>query len=439
MKVLVIGSGGREHAIAYKLKQSPKVTELYAIPGNPGIASLGTCVPGSVEDNKFIVDFIQKNQIDLTVIGPEVPLCNGLADDIEKAGYKAFGPQKKAATLEGSKAFSKDFMVRHHIPTAKYVEVTDFEKACKEVDHFDFPLVIKADGLAAGKGVVIVENKEDAISTLKDMMVDGALDGAGSKVVLEEFLTGFECSLLCFTDGKTIVPMVSAKDHKQIFDGNKGPNTGGMGTVSPNPFLPEGMDEVLKKDILDPFMQGLKDDQMDYRGVVFIGLMIENGKAKVLEFNVNSAPRKMGTFPQYAYPNMLARYAEVATFVGCTGTDEEKFEQLQQKINELKTAVGIPNTIREFGVDEQAFLDTLDEMVEAAFDDQCTGANPRYPLFSEIREMYLRAYYGDAEYDRMNAVEVKEEKVEDVKEGEHHPHLKEKIKAKAEKVKAGVR
>ncbi|MBS7125047.1 MAG: phosphoribosylamine--glycine ligase, partial [Coprobacillus sp.] len=286
MKVLVIGSGGREHAIAYKLKQSPKVTELYAIPGNPGIASLGTCVPGSVEDNEFIVDFIQKNQIDLTVIGPEVPLCNGLADDIEKAGYKAFGPQKKAATLEGSKAFSKDFMVRHHIPTAKYVEVTDFEKACKEVDHFDFPLVIKADGLAAGKGVVIVENKEDAISTLKEMMVDGALDGAGSKVVLEEFLTGFECSLLCFTDGKTIVPMVSAKDHKQIFDGNKGPNTGGMGTVSPNPFLPEGMDEVLKKDILDPFMQGLKEDQMDYRGVVFIGLMIENNQAKVLEFNV---------------------------------------------------------------------------------------------------------------------------------------------------------
>ena len=286
MKVLVIGSGGREHAIAYKLKQSSKVSELYAIPGNPGIASLGTCVPGSVEDNEFIVDFIQKNQIDLTVIGPEVPLCNGLADDIEKTGYKAFGPQKKAATLEGSKAFSKDFMIRHHIPTAKYVEVTDFEKACKEVDHFDFPLVIKADGLAAGKGVVIVENKEDAISTLKEMMVDGALDGAGSKVVLEEFLTGFECSLLCFTDGKTIVPMVSAKDHKQIFDGNKGPNTGGMGTVSPNPFLPEGMDEVLKKDILDPFMQGLKEDQMDYRGVVFIGLMIENNQAKVLEFNV---------------------------------------------------------------------------------------------------------------------------------------------------------
>lgn len=286
MKVLVIGSGGREHAIAYKLKQSPKVTELYAIPGNPGIAKLGTCVPGSVEDNEMIVRFIKDNQIDLTVIGPEVPLCLGLADDIEAAGYKAFGPQKKAATLEGSKAFSKDFMIRHHIPTAKYVEVNDFDTACKEIENFDYPLVIKADGLAAGKGVVIVENKDDAISTLKDMMVDGALDGAGSKVVLEEFLTGFECSLLCFTDGQTIVPMVSAKDHKQVYDGNKGPNTGGMGTVSPNPFLPEGIDDVFQKDILDPFMKGLKEDGMDYRGVVFIGLMIENNKAKVLEFNV---------------------------------------------------------------------------------------------------------------------------------------------------------
>lgn len=286
MKVLVIGSGGREHAIAYKLKQSPKVTELFAIPGNPGIANLGTCVPGSVEDNEFIIQFIKDKQIDLTVIGPEVPLCNGLADDIEKAGYKAFGPQKHAATLEGSKAFSKDFMIRHNIPTAKYVEVNDFNQACREVDNFDYPLVIKADGLAAGKGVVIVDNKDDAISTLKDMMVDGALDGAGSKVVLEEFLTGFECSLLCFTDGKTIVPMVSAKDHKQIFDGNKGPNTGGMGTVSPNPFLPDDIDEKIKTDILDPFMEGLKADKMDYRGVVFIGLMIENNEAKVLEFNV---------------------------------------------------------------------------------------------------------------------------------------------------------
>ena len=286
MKVLVIGSGGREHAIAYKLNQSSKVDKIYAIPGNPGIAKIGECIEGSVEDNKMIVDFAKENKIDLTVIGPEVPLCNGLADDLEAAGLMAFGPTKHAATLEGSKAFSKDFMVRHNIPTAKYKEVNSYDEAIEAINDFDYPLVIKADGFAAGKGVVIVDNVDDAKTTLKEMMVDGSLDGAGSKVVLEEFLTGFECSLLCFCDGETIVPMVSAKDHKQIYDGNTGPNTGGIGTVSPNPFMPENMDEVLKNDILVPFMKGLKADNMDYRGVVFIGLMIENGKAKVLEFNV---------------------------------------------------------------------------------------------------------------------------------------------------------
>ena len=286
MKVLVIGSGGREHAIAYKLNQSSKVDKIYAIPGNPGIAKIGECIEGSVEDNKMIVDFAKENKIDLTVIGPEVPLCNGLADDLEAAGLMAFGPTKHAATLEGSKAFSKDFMVRHNIPTAKYKEVNSYDKAIEAINDFDYPLVIKADGLAAGKGVVIVDNVDDAKTTLKEMMVDGSLDGAGSKVVLEEFLTGFECSLLCFCDGETIVPMVSAKDHKQIYDGNTGPNTGGMGTVSPNTFMPDTIDEAIKNDILDPFMKGLKADNMDYRGVVFIGLMIENGKAKVLEFNV---------------------------------------------------------------------------------------------------------------------------------------------------------
>ena len=286
MKLLVVGSGGREHAIAYALSKSPRVSEIHAIPGNPGIAKIGTCHSGSVEDLDGILKFVEDYGIDLTVIGPEVPLCMGLADLLESHGHKVFGPTKQAATLEGSKAFSKDFMKRHHIPTAAYQEVNSYQEAIQALNQFDYPVVVKADGLAAGKGVIICEDEATAKQALKEMMVDGALDGAGSKVVLEEFLTGFECSLLCFTDGKTIVPMVSAKDHKQIFDGNKGPNTGGMGTVSPNPFLPEGMDEVLKKDILNPFMQGLKEDQMDYRGVVFIGLMIENNQAKVLEFNV---------------------------------------------------------------------------------------------------------------------------------------------------------
>ena len=285
MKVLIIGSGGREHAIAYALSKSPKVTELHAIPGNPGIAQLGTCHAGSVEDLEGILKFVEENGIDFTVIGPEVPLCMGLADLLESHNHKVFGPTKVAATLEGSKAFSKDFMTRHNIPTAKYVEVHSYEEAVEALVHFTYPVVVKADGLAAGKGVVICEDEQMAKDTLKEMMVDGSLGSAGNTIVLEEFLTGFECSLLCFVDGDTIVPMVSAKDHKQVYDGNKGPNTGGMGTVSPNPFLPD-MDEVLKRDILEPFMEGLKKDNMDYRGVVFIGLMIENEQAKVLEFNV---------------------------------------------------------------------------------------------------------------------------------------------------------
>ena len=285
MKVLVIGSGGREHAIAYALNKSDKVDEIHAIPGNPGIAEIGTCHNGSVEDLEGILKFVEDNNIDFTVVGPEVPLCLGLVDLLEEHGHLAFGPKKLAATLEGSKAFSKDFMYRHNIPTAAYKEVNSYEEAVGALSSFEYPVVVKADGLAAGKGVVICENEQMAIDTLKEMMIDGSLSGAGHKVVLEEFLTGFECSLLCFTDGKTIVPMVSAKDHKQIYDGNVGPNTGGMGTVSPNPFLSD-MDEVFRNDILNPFMEGLKKDNMDYRGVVFIGLMIENNKAKVLEFNV---------------------------------------------------------------------------------------------------------------------------------------------------------
>lgn len=285
MKVLVIGSGGREHAICYALNKSPKVSEIHAIPGNPGIAKIGTCHKGSVEDLEGILNFVEENHIDFTVIGPEVPLCMGLADLLESHGHKVFGPTKEAATLEGSKVFSKDFMKRHNIPTAASVEVDSYEKAVNALKEFTYPVVVKADGLAAGKGVVICDSYEMAVATLKEMMIDKSLSNAGDKIVLEEFLAGFECSLLCFVDGNTIVPMVYAKDHKQVYDGNKGPNTGGMGTVSPNPFMPN-MDEILKKDILNPFMAGLKADNMDYRGVLFIGLMINEGKAKVLEFNV---------------------------------------------------------------------------------------------------------------------------------------------------------
>ena len=286
MKVLIIGSGGREHAIAYALNKSPLVSELHAIPGNPGISEIATCHKGNVEDLEGILNFVKENNIDFTVVGPEVPLCLGLVDLLEDNGFKAFGPRKEAATLEGSKVFSKEFMVKHNIPTAKYLEVKTYIDAVNALDKFEYPVVVKADGLAAGKGVVIAYNEEEAKEALKSMMIDGSLKEAGDKVILEEFLEGFECSLLCFTDGETIVPMVSSKDHKQIYDGNKGPNTGGMGTVSPNPFLENGMNEVFEKEVLKPFMNGLKQENMDFRGVIFIGLMIKDGFPKVLEFNV---------------------------------------------------------------------------------------------------------------------------------------------------------
>ncbi len=285
MRVLVIGSGGREAAIAYALNKSSKVDELYCLPGNPGMGEIATLINGSVEDLDFILKTVEDFNIDFTVIGPEVPLCMGLADLLESHGYKVFGPTKVAATLEGSKAFSKDFMKRHNIPTAEYVEVDDYKKAVESLKRFKYPLVIKADGLAAGKGVVICEDEEMALKTLKEFMLDKTLNNAGSKLVIEEFLKGFECSLLCFTDGETIIPMPTVKDHKQIYDNNKGPNTGGMGTVSPNPFMPNFDDEMLDS-ILKPFIKGLKEDEIDYRGVIFIGLMIDNNKAKVLEFNV---------------------------------------------------------------------------------------------------------------------------------------------------------
>ena len=286
MKVLVIGSGGREHAIAYKLVQSEKVTELHAIPGNPGIEKIGTNHNISVTDLNGILNFVRTHEIDLTVVGPEVPLCMGISDLLEENGFKVFGPKKQGALFEASKAYTKKFLEKYNIPTAKYVEVRSYLESLSAIGSFNYPVVIKADGLAAGKGVVICQNYEEATDTLKSFLLDSSLGEAGNKVVIEEFLTGFEASLLCFVDNKTIVPMVSVKDHKQIYDNNQGPNTGGMGTVSPNPFMPDGLDEVFNETILNPFMEGLKAEGIDYRGVIFIGLMIENNVAKVLEFNV---------------------------------------------------------------------------------------------------------------------------------------------------------
>lgn len=285
MKVLVVGGGGREHTIIWKLSQSKKVGKIYCAPGNAGIAQLAECVDIDAENIEKLCSFAKENNIDLTIVGPEVPLCLGITDVFEKAGLRVFGPNKKCAQLEGSKAFTKEFLERHQIPTAGYKEFTSLEEAKKAVGIYGYPMVIKADGLAAGKGVVIAEDEAAALSALEEMMGDKVFGSAGDKVVIEEFLTGIETSMLCFVDAISIVPMVSAQDYKKIFDGDNGPNTGGMGTYSPSLIYDDKLDKEIKGNILKPIMEGFKKDGLDFKGILFIGLMITDKGAKVLEFN----------------------------------------------------------------------------------------------------------------------------------------------------------
>lgn len=286
MKLLVIGSGGREHAILWKMKQSSKVDALYVAPGNAGMENIATLVPLQVNQGKELVEFAKNEGIDLTIVGPEAPLVEGIVDLFHAEGLKVIGPHGTAAQLEGSKAFAKDFMTRHGIPTAAYKEFTDVDSALEAVGSFGFPTVIKADGLAAGKGVIIAETKEQAELALKDMMVEKKFDGAGSKIVLEEFLTGIEASVLCFVDEDTIIPMESAQDYKRAFNGDLGLNTGGMGTYSPSLLFNSEIETIVNDEILQPFLKGLKEDGLTYRGIIFIGIMIKNTDVKVIEFNV---------------------------------------------------------------------------------------------------------------------------------------------------------
>ena len=286
MKVLIIGSGGREHAIAWKLSSENNVKKIYCAPGNAGIANVAQCLNIDDSDIDSLVKFAKENNIDLTIVGPEVPLVNGVVDEFEKENLRIFGPNQKCSQLEGSKAFCKDFMVRHEIPTAKYKEYTDLEKAINEIDRFGYPVVIKADGLASGKGVVISQNREDAISTLREIMEDKRFGTAGDKIVVEEFLKGIETSILAFVDNDTIVPMVSAKDHKKVFNNEKGANTGGMGTFSPSEIYTNELAEEIRVNVLQKTLEGFKKDNLNYKGILFVGLMITNEGAKVLEYNV---------------------------------------------------------------------------------------------------------------------------------------------------------
>ncbi len=285
MNVLVVGGGGREHAIVWKLTQSPKVDKIYCAPGNAGIALDAECVNIKAEDVEALCAFAKDYHIDLAVIGPEVPLAMGIVDEMEAAGIRAFGPNKKCSQLEASKAFTKHFLAKHGIPTAGYKEFTDKQELLDAVGIFGYPMVLKADGLAAGKGVVIAETEEDAKKAIEEMMGDRVFGSAGDKVVVEEFLTGVEASMLCFVDENTIVPMESAQDYKRVFDGDKGPNTGGMGTYSPSLVFDDALQEQIRKQILEPTLKGFQEDGLDFKGVLFIGLMISKDGPKVIEFN----------------------------------------------------------------------------------------------------------------------------------------------------------
>ena len=285
MKVLIVGSGGREHAIAWKVAQSKKVDKIYCAPGNAGISEVAECVPiGAMEFDKLVA-FAKEKEIDLTVIGMDDPLVGGIVDVFEKEGLRVFGPRKNAAILEGSKAFSKDLMKKYNIPTAAYETFTDPEKALEYLETAKMPIVLKADGLALGKGVLICQTLEEAKEGVKTLMMDKKFSSAGNEIVIEEFMTGREVSVLSFVDGNIVKIMSSAQDHKRAKDGDQGLNTGGMGNFSPSPFYTKEVDEFCKKYIYQPTVDAMKAEGRPFKGVIFFGLMLTPDGPKVLEYN----------------------------------------------------------------------------------------------------------------------------------------------------------
>ena len=285
MKVLVIGGGGREHAIVWKLSLSRLVDKIYCCPGNAGISELAECIDVNPNDFDSLLDFVKYEWIDLTVVGPEDPLSRGIVDRFEREGRRILGPSEAAARLESSKVFSKDLMKSHGISTAEYKVFTSYVHAEEHVRLKGAPIVIKADGLAAGKGVYVASTVEEALDALKLVMKDKIFGGAGDRVILEECLRGEEASFMVFTDGKTIVPMVSSQDHKRIFDNDEGPNTGGMGAYSPAPIITPALERKVMEKVMKPMLRALKSEGISYRGILYAGLMIDKGNPRVLEFN----------------------------------------------------------------------------------------------------------------------------------------------------------
>lgn len=285
MKVMVIGGGGREHAIVKKIKENSNVTELFVLPGNGGIAQDATCVDIGVKEVEKIVAFATENKIEFAVVAPDDPLVLGVVDALEAIGVSCFGPNKKAAILEGSKVFSKNLMKKYNIPTAQYEVFDDMTKALEYLETAPIPTVIKADGLALGKGVVIAETREGAKDAVRSMMEDKIFGASGDHIVIEEFLTGPEVSVLAFTDGKTMIPMVSSMDHKRALDGDKGLNTGGMGTIAPNPYYTDDIAEECMKTIFLPTMEAMNQEDRTFKGCLYFGLMLTPNGPKTIEYN----------------------------------------------------------------------------------------------------------------------------------------------------------
>ena len=307
MKVLIVGGGGREHAIAWKLAQSPKVEKLYCAPGNAGIASVAECVNIGVMDFDKLTAFAQEKKIDLTVVAPDDPLAAGAVDAFEASGLRAFGPRKNAAILEGSKAFSKDLMKKYNIPTASYETFDSAEEAIAYLETANMPIVLKADGLALGKGVLICNTRKEAKAGVQTLMLDKQFGAAGNRIVIEEFMTGREVSVLSFVDGKNIQVMTSAQDHKRAKDGDEGLNTGGMGTFSPSPFYTKEVDDFCRKHIYQPTVDAMREEGREFKGIIFFGLMLTEKGPKVLEYNARFGDPET----QVVLPRMKNDLAEV--------------------------------------------------------------------------------------------------------------------------------
>ncbi|MBZ4664227.1 MAG: phosphoribosylformylglycinamidine synthase [Caloramator sp.] len=286
MKILVLGSGGREHALSKKLAESSLCSKVYVCPGNVGTMLEQKCQNVDLEDIEDIIDFAKSEGVDLVVVGPEKYLILGAVDKFRENGIKIFGPSKKAALLEGSKAYSKEFMKRYGVKTASYEVFEEFEKAKEYLNKVKYPVVIKADGLAQGKGVVICSSKDEAEDTLFSFMVEDLFKGSGKRVVIEKYLEGVEASIICITDGKTIKPFVSAKDHKRLMDNDRGPNTGGMGVVAPNRYVTDDVFEKFKEDIMERTLLGIREENLDYKGFIYFGIMITKEGPYLLEYNV---------------------------------------------------------------------------------------------------------------------------------------------------------